>query len=201
VYDTEAVRLARERHVPGPEIEALLNLCVDDVRDGQAERASALLAELQARAAESSWMRWMSDLRLAAAAAEHWAVRGDHERTLEHAARLAEVAQGLGARGYLCAAERIRTESALASGVGLEGAARRLAEALGELRSRPAPLEAWKSARLLALARRRLGDEEGARAAFAEAGRAVRTIADGTRDEGLRNGFLAQPLVREVFEA
>ena len=85
-YDTEAVRLARERPTWGPESEVLLNLCVDDVRDGQAERASALLAELQARAAGSSWMRWMSELRLAAAAAEHWAVRGDRERTVEHAA-------------------------------------------------------------------------------------------------------------------
>ena len=63
----------------GPESEALLNLCVDDVREGRAERAAALLAELQARAAQSSWMRWMSELRLAAASAEHWAVRGDHD--------------------------------------------------------------------------------------------------------------------------
>ncbi len=86
-YDTEAVRLARERPTWGPESEVLLNLCVDDVRDGQAERASALLAELQARAAGSSWMRWLSELRLAAAAAEHWAVRGDHERAVEHARR------------------------------------------------------------------------------------------------------------------
>ena len=111
------------------------------------------------------------------------------------------MAERLGARDYRCAAERIRTESALASGEGIPGAATRLAAALGELQGRPAPLEAWKSARLLAIARRRLGDEEGARAAFAQAAGAVRTIADGTRDEGLRNGFLALPLVREVLEA
>lgn len=200
-YDTEAVRLARERPTWGPESEVLLNLCVDDVRDGQAERASALLAELQARAAGSSWMRWLSELRLAAAAAEHWAVRGDRPRAIAHAEQLAEMAERLRSRDYRCAAERIRTESALASGEGIAGAATRLAAALGELQGRPAPLEAWKSARLLGTARRRLGDEEGARAAFAESARAVRTIAEGTRDEGLRNGFLALPLVREVLEA
>ena len=59
-----------------------------------------------------------------------------------------------------------------------------------ELRRTPAPLEAWKSARLLAVLRRRLGDEDGARAAFAEAARSVRTIAAGVRDEALREGFL-----------
>jgi hypothetical protein len=111
------------------------------------------------------------------------------------------MAERIGARDYRCAAERIRAEAALAAGEGIEEAATRLAAALGELRSRPAPLEAWKSARLLAITRRRLGDEEGARAAFAEAARAVQTIAAGTRDEGLRNGFLAQPPVREVLEA
>ena len=110
-YDTEAVRLARERPVPGPEVEVLLNLCVDDVRVGRAEQASALLAELQARAAESSWLRWLSELRLAAASAEHWAARGDRGRAVEHAARLAEMAQRLGARNYHCAAERIRAGS------------------------------------------------------------------------------------------
>jgi hypothetical protein len=168
---------------------------------GQAERASALLAELQARAAGSTWMRWMSELRLAVAATEHWAVRGDHERTLEHAARLSEVAGALRARDYLCAGERIRAGALLARGDDVELATRGLGAALAALRTTPAPLEAWKSARLLAILRRRLGDDDGARAAFAEAARAVGTIAAGTRDETLRNGFLAQPQVREVLES
>jgi eukaryotic-like serine/threonine-protein kinase len=200
-HDTEAVRLAGERPTWGPESEVLLNLCVDDVREGRAERASALLGELHARAAQSSWMRWLSELRLASASAEHWAVRGDHERTLEHSARLAGMAERLGARDYRCTAARLRTEVALTRGEDLENAARDLAAALAELRARPAPLEAWKSARLLAIVRRRLGDEEGALTAFAEAARAVGTIASGTRDEGLRTGFLAMRQVREVLDA
>ena len=200
-HDTEAVRLARERPTWGPESEVLLNLCVDHVREGQAERASALLAELEARAAASSWMRWLSELRLAAASAEHWGVRGDHERTVEHAARLAEMAARLGARDYRCAGERIRAGAALARGDDVELAARGLGAALAALRSTPAPLEVWKSARLLATLRRRTGDDDGARAAFAEAARAIGTIAAGTRDEALRGGFLAQPPVREVLDA
>jgi tetratricopeptide (TPR) repeat protein len=199
-HDAEAVRLARDR-VSGPEPEVLLNLCVDYVREGRAEEASALLAELQARAADSSWLRWMSDLRLAAASAEHWAARGDQERADEEAARLAEIASRMGSRNYRSAAERIRGWAALERGLDVEGAAARLEAALGELRGAPAPLEAWKSARTLAHLCRRLGDEDGAARAFAEAARAVRTIAAGVRDDGLREGFLATPDVREVLEA
>ena len=83
-WDAKALALARERGW-GPEPEALLNLCVDDVRQGRVAEAAALLAELEARAAQSSWMRWISDLRLAVAASEHWMARGDCERADESA--------------------------------------------------------------------------------------------------------------------
>jgi tetratricopeptide (TPR) repeat protein len=199
-YDAEAVRLARERPVPGPEVEVLLNLCVDDVRLGRAEQASALLAELQARAAERSWLRWLSELRLAAVSAEHWTACQDHARAGEHAARLAEMSERLGARDYRCAAERIRAGAALERGDDLAGAADRLEATLARLRETPAPLEAWKSARLLAALRCRLGEEHAARAAFVEAARSVQTIAAGVRDDGLREGFLRLDAVREVLE-
>jgi tetratricopeptide (TPR) repeat protein len=200
-YDTEALRLARERPVSwAPESEALLNLCVDDVRVGQVDQASALLAELQAKATGSSWLRWINDLRLAAVSAEHWAARGEHDRAVEHAARLSDLARKLGARDYRCAAERVRAGAALARDGDFEEAARRLDAALAEMRRTPAPIEAWKSARVLALLRRRLADEDGAQAAFEEAARAVRTIAAGVRDESVRDGFLRVPAVREVLD-
>ena len=64
----------------------------------------------------------------------------------------------------------------------------------------PVPLESWKAARVLGLARERLGDAPRARRAFETAARAIRTIADGTQDDELRNGFVASPPVREVLE-
>jgi tetratricopeptide (TPR) repeat protein len=200
-HDTEALRVARERPVWGPEAEVLLNLASDEVRQGRVEQAAALLGDLQARARESTLLRWLSELRVAAATAEHWAVRADHDRVAEHAATLAERARRIGARDYACASARFRGAAALARGEGLAGAARDLEAALALLRPTPAPLEAWKSARVLALLKRRLGDEAGARAAYAEAARSVDVIAAGTRDEALRAGFLAMREVREVCEA
>jgi tetratricopeptide (TPR) repeat protein len=197
--DAEAVRIARERPIWGPEAEVLLNLCIDEVRDGHPERASAVLAELEAKAEETAWLQWLSRLRVAAAAAEHWAVRGDHARALSFAERLLAQARDLGARDYACTAERIRAGAALAGAFPIEAAEGALSAALAELRSRPAPLEAWKAARLLAALRRRIGDEEGAREALGASARAIRTIAAGVRDEALRASFLGQEEVAEVL--
>ena len=114
-HDTEAVRLARERPVPGARSRRCSSTCASTTsgRDRPSGPPPCWRSSRRGRR-ESSWMRWMSELRLAAASAEHWAVRGDHQRTVEHAAQLAEIARRLGAREYRCAAERIRTESALA---------------------------------------------------------------------------------------
>ena len=161
-YDTEGLRLARERPVPwAPESDALFNLCVDDLRVGQGGQASALLAELQAKAAESTWFRWMDDLRLETVSAEYWAVRGDQHVALEHAARLAAVAQDLGACSYSTTAERLRAGAALDRADDVLGAATRLEAALVELRGTRAPLEMWKSARVLALVASPAGGRPG----------------------------------------
>ena len=197
-WDSQALALARVSG-PGPEVEALLNLYVDDVRAGRVEQAEARLAELEQTASRKPLLRWMSDLRLATAAAEHWLARGVADRADEHALRLARTAASLGARNYACSAERIRAEAALERGTGLDEAASRLSSALDALARTPAPLETWKSARVLGLVRRRLADEAGARAAFGRAVAAIETIAAGTRDEALRTRFLSQPAVREVL--
>ena len=110
------------------------------------------------------------------------------------------MARRLGARDYRCAAERIRAGAALARGEGFPGAAARLEAALARPAPGPGPargLEVRPAPRDPAAPARRRGRRA---AAFAEAARAVRTIAAGTRDEGLRDGFLALPLVREVLE-
>jgi hypothetical protein len=126
---------------------------------------------------------------------------GDYETGAEYAGRLLELARRLSCRDYACAAQRIRAEATVAQGGDVESAARDLAEPLAALRSRPAPLEAWKTARLLGRLRRQLGDDEGASRAFAESAEAVRTIADGVTDPSLRDGFLCAAPVREVLEA
>jgi tetratricopeptide (TPR) repeat protein len=202
-FDAEGLRLAQQRPLAwGPETDALLNLVVDDVRVGRTQRVESLLAEIEARSAASDWLRWMNELRVLTAASEHWAARGSWERAAETASRLAAHARGLGARGYVCTAVRIQAESALAreQTTDLASHAGHLAEAVEALRSFPAPFETWKARRVLGLARQRLGDDQAARAARAEAARDVRAIAGNVDDPELRDTFLQAPPVREVLE-
>jgi tetratricopeptide (TPR) repeat protein len=200
-FDTEAHRLWRETAPPStPETEALLVLAIDAVRLGDVDEASALLAELKARP-HGGWFQWITELRLAAVTAEHWATCEEWDRTVETADHLLDLARRLGARDYRCGAERWRAEAALARGQDLEAAARRLHEALTGLHRSPAPLESWRAGRVLGLVYRRLGDEEAAHRAHATAATDVHTIAEGIVDTGLREGFLAAPPVREVLDA
>jgi hypothetical protein len=91
----------------------------------------------------------------------------------------------------------VRLAAALHTGSGIEPAAHRLA---GWLAGFEAPLEVWKSARILGLALERVGRQPEALRAFETAAGAMRAIAAGTDDEGLRSGFLSSPPVREVLE-
>ncbi len=200
-YDAEAWSIARERPVWGLEAEVLLGLAVDEARQGRGAEASALLVELRSHVSGNTWLRWLSELRVAAASAEHCLVLGDHARALEFAASLADVAERVGARNYRCTSARLRGSVALEQGRGLEEAAADLESTLAALRGVAAPLEVWKSAGTLAILKRRLGDERGAKSSSAEGERAVRTIMGGTWDDALREGFCAMPAVRDVLDA
>jgi tetratricopeptide (TPR) repeat protein len=197
--DARALELARENPSPWtPEVDALLNLCVDGVRAGDPEGAAAMLATIENGAGRSGWFRWMNGLRLETAATEHHAARGSLDAALERATRLSAIAVLLGARNYACAAARLTAEIALAGRGDQREAAARLESALAALDGLRLPLETWKSRRALGLLRRALGDAAGADEAFAAAAADVQAIARGVDDAGLREAFLASSAVREV---
>jgi tetratricopeptide (TPR) repeat protein len=199
-FDTRALALARENPSPWtPEDDALLNLCVDDVRAGDPDKAAAVLATLEQGIHRSGWLRWMNELRLETAAAEHYAARGALEAAIDRATRLARVAARVGARNYACAAARVIAEAALTRGRDLAATAHGLARALATLDAFPAPLESWKSRRVLGLLQRRLGDEAAAQRAFSASAVDIDRIARGVDEAPLREGFLASPAVREVL--
>ena len=199
-FDLRALALTRASPSPwAPEGDALLNLCIDDMRAGDPESAARHLATLEAGLLQSGWMRWMNELRLEAAAAEHLVARGAYKASVERSRRLLRLGRELRARGYACTAARLLGEAALAGEGEPRKAAVRLEAALGALATLPAPLETWKSRRTLGLLKRKLGDAASARRAFGAAAADVDTIARGVDDAALREGFLASPAVREVL--
>ena len=198
--DAKALALARENPSPWtPEVDALLNLCVDGVRAGDRVGAADLLATLEDGTRPRDWFGWMNELRLEAVATEHEAARGAFEATSERASRLESVATRVGARNYLCTAARLRAVVALAGQGDVREAAAKLDRTLTALAPFPAPLETWRARRVLGLLRRRLRDEAGARRFFEAAALDVEAIGQGVHDTALRASFFGSPEVREVL--
>jgi tetratricopeptide (TPR) repeat protein len=196
-FSEAALRIAREDRVSAaPETEALLNLSLDYVHAGRASDGERMLCELEQ--STSSLVQWLDEIRLRAAWAEHWLVRGDVEAARTHAQQFLELTKGLDALLFPTWAHRILCEIALAEGRPQEAASEALA-ALDDLKNRPAPLEAWRILSTLARARAALGDPAGAAAAFREARAVVSSIAASIQEEPLRAAFLGSPAVRTVM--
>ncbi len=198
--DQAALEAARQAPSAwAPEADALLNLCLDDVRGPQADRAPRLLADLELMARGSRWFAWMNELRLASTRAEYFLARGEPRTAIAAADQLLDLGRRLTARTYVCSAERVRAEAALALDAGLAEAAERLSAARDEFERHPAPIEGWKSGRVLGRLQRRLGNEDAAHLAFLSAARDLAALVAGTHDRRLREGFLAAPAVAEVL--
>ena len=201
-HDEEGLRLAREQAVKiAPETEALLNLCLDYTRAGRHDEAGRAVEELERIRAGpgGAWFGWLHELRMEAVVAEHWLIRGDLARARDHARRLGEVAERVGARAYVASARRFLARAALREGD--LGAAREAAEAaLAALQGCEAPLETWKVQATLGEVRARGSEAEAARAAFRKAESEVARIAARVGDEALRLTFLSSPSVRTVLE-
>ena len=200
-HDTEAVRLARERPAWGPESEVLLNLCVDDVREGRAEQASAMLLELQAPWAElldALAERDPARLRLGRALGGARRPRA-HPRAFGPAGGDGGTPRGARLPLHRRAdPDRSRARARRGHRKRGPGPGRgpRRAAAPDPPRSKPGSRRGFSRSRGGGSATKRaLARPSPRRPARSE------TIAAGTRDEGLRKGFLAMPLVREVLDA
>ncbi len=172
--DERALALARENPSPWtPEVDALMNLAVDDVRAGDPEGASNLLATLEDGARTRDWFRWMNELRLEVVATEHYAVRGILDAIPARASRLEAVATRIGARNYLCTAARLRAAIALAGRGDPREAAAKLATRARPARPLPRPARDLEGAPRAGTAAAALG-RRVRRAARVRGGRARR---------------------------
>jgi len=186
------------RGVLEAQANSLINLGIDHNQSGRGEKTASAFREVEQIFRRDAWFRWRYQIRLHAAAAEHQLALGDLARAEEHALRLLETATHYEARKYVAVAHRLLAEAAIARG-DLAKAAGELDAALRELRTHPVPVVAWKTFAAVGRLRALESDADGAREGFTRAASAVNEIADGVRDEHLRNVFLNSAPVREVF--
>jgi tetratricopeptide (TPR) repeat protein len=195
--DEVAAAVFGARLEPKAEANSLINLGYDYTHEREGEKPLAAFREVEAIFARDSWMRWRYNIRLQAGQAEYWLAQGNPEQAEEYARRLLETATHYEAHKYIAVAHKLLAEIAVDRGDPAEGEAQ-LNAALDQLRAYPAPLAAWKACAALGRLRARLGHNQAAREAFAQAAIIVNQIAANVDDEELRATFLNSAAVREV---
>ena len=198
-YDQQGLEVGREHHVLEAEANSLINLGIDFDHTGKSEETLSRFHEAESIFERDAWFRWRYNIRLQAGTCEHWLAQGDLAQAREYANRLLDVATHYEARKYIAVAHKLLAEIAMACDDRAEAEAE-LNIALEVLREYPAPLVAWKTYAALGRLRSQLGDTSSAREAFSHAAAIVKSIADNTDDDILRQTFLNSAAVREVLD-
>jgi tetratricopeptide (TPR) repeat protein len=149
--------------------------------------------------ARDAWFRWRYSIRLQAGTAALSLKEGRLDDAVADAKRLQEIAEQYGASKYVAVAQNLMAAAARRRG-DREGALAHLRAAVERLRLNPAPLVAWKTHAALGRLLADAGEPTAAGEAYGESARVIRTIAEQTRDERLRNTFLTSHAVAQVLE-
>ena len=198
-YDQQGLEVGREHHVLEAEANSLINLGIDFDHTGKSEETLLRFHEAESIFERDAWFRWRYNIRLQAGTCEHWLAQGDLAQAREYANRLLDVATHYEARKYMAVAHKLLAEITMACDDRAEAEAE-LNIALEVLREYPAPLVAWKTHAALGRLRSQLGDTSSAREAFSHAAAIVKSIADNTDDDTLRQTFLNSAAVKEVLD-
>jgi len=175
----EAARLARDLGDPEILANSEINLAMNHLDLGDADRAAALLAPFEATidAPGDPWMRWRYTLHIHDAAARIALARRDPERALAHAELEVVGAQrhGTGRIEARALVTRARALAALERHGDADGAADAGLAVAGRVRYPPAE---WRALALKADLARRTGRPGDADAYAARASGVVRAVAD-----------------------
>jgi len=199
-YDLEGLEISRQHKVLEAQANSLINLAVDYVQTGAADQVEPAFLEVEDIFARDAWFRWRYNIRHQAAAAAHWLTQGDLDQATTYADRLLDTATRHRAWKYVASAHNLKSSIARRRNES-EQAVAHLRAAAEHLRVYPSPLVGWKTQAALGRMLLATGDHDGATRAFAESAAIVREIAEGVRDQELRDIFLTSESVRRVLDA
>ncbi len=198
-YDQEGLEVGRQHSVLEAQANSLINLGCDYTQSGAADRVAPAFREVQEIFARDAWFRWRYSIRLQAGTAALSLKEGRLDDAVADAKRLQEIAEQYGASKYVAVAQNLMAAAARRRG-DREGALAHLRAAVERLRLNPAPLVGWKTHAALGRLLADAGEPTAAGEAYGESARVIRTIAEQTRDERLRNTFLTSHAVAQVLE-
>ena len=182
------------------EISALINIGFDDLALGEPQRALELFAQTAERARKAFGAhRWRWSIHLAFGLATVLIALGRDGDALTEIGRGLAEAEATQSRKYVGWFLTRRGEVALRAG-DAAAATRHFEGALATARGIGYPTLTWQAADLLARARMKTADVEGARDAVTVAGQTIARIAESAPDPALRQALWQWSRVQEAQE-
>jgi tetratricopeptide (TPR) repeat protein len=142
----EGIAISKHAGIPEPEANARINLAAVLCERGELAAAAEQLEEsenLLNQRDEKVWMRWRFNIRLRAAQASYWHLRGDLARGQKAASRSLELASAALARKHAAIARRILGDISMSSG-NREKALEEYLAGLTLTERHPCPLVEWR---------------------------------------------------------
>jgi class 3 adenylate cyclase/tetratricopeptide (TPR) repeat protein len=147
--------------------------------------------------ATTDWMKWRYSTRLFASLGELWLARDEHSRALEFAGRCLDQATRTNSRKYLVKGRRLMGEIAFARGQWGE-AENELRQALIVAQEIGNPPQLWKTYAVLGDLLQAQGRRDDAGGAYSDALSVIKEVADGLKNERLKETLLRSPRVQDI---
>jgi tetratricopeptide (TPR) repeat protein len=142
----EGIAISKHAGIPEPEANARINLAAVLCERGELGAAAEQLEEsenLLNQRDEKVWMRWRFNIRLRAAQASYWLLRGDLARSQKAASLSLELASAALARKHVAIARRILGDISMSSG-NRDKALEEYLAGLTLMERHPCPLVEWR---------------------------------------------------------
>jgi tetratricopeptide (TPR) repeat protein len=197
-YNQEGLGIGRQHHVLEAEANSLINLGIDYTHEGKIDETLAAFDEVRDIFSRDAWFRWRYNIRLQAAAAEHWLGQGDLSKAREFAGHLLDTATKYKVHKYIAVAHKLMAQISVAAGDPSGGEVEFMA-ALDELEKYPVPVIGWRIHAELGRLKSSQGDLSAARDSFGQALDIINACAASVVDPALRETFVNSKAVSEVM--
>ncbi len=191
------IKLALEFGMGEGGANAHVNLGIDYLNLGEPERAFENLKAAEKIFGEDIWFRWRYNIRLQAAMAQYWIMKGDLAMARKYAVASEEAAQKHGAKKHLAWALKILGEISLLED-NVSNSQKYYDEALSILTINPCPTITWKVLKARADLAKKLGDEVNSNEFRGRAQTLVKNLADSVTEDKIRTIFLKSRAVKSI---
>jgi tetratricopeptide (TPR) repeat protein len=196
----EGSLIAQDMHFPEGDVNSQINLALNYLCLGEADRARDHLSAAETLLADDEWFRWVYTIRFHAAYAEYWLSKGDPVAAGRSAQASLELAATTRRRKHIAWARKLLGDVAAMEDRPRDAVTSYHA-GLSELQNHPCPSVQWKISAALAATHAALHESEETTHWRAATQRVLRELAASIREGPLEARFRQSRVAREFGAA